>query len=306
MTLPSQAHEQPITQINFAFQTAITSIGHDNALVQVHAHANSRFSGDSIHADPDIHIICTPFVDIGVPNKSISLWILENCLSQTESAGRDKIRRIIADESGILLASLINMIEAHRYANPDPGSEIAQRLRSKPVMSFEEWTPTRTRSNQFGPVISEGHSWVELSKIEFHTWIRAEDSAIDLENDDPSVYSKGVSDDLFTFSPCLSTHLQSLFPIENTSDMDAMIGRGIAKIRDVILHHLVLLDPEGDHDDVRQWTPPAKVIRWKEIKASLVTAVWATAYNRYKLWHRSLLKRKAEGADDRSTKKARV
>jgi hypothetical protein len=55
--------------------------------------------------------------------------------------------------------------------------------------------------------------------------------------------------------------------------MDAMIGQGIARIQDVILHHLVLLDPEGDHDDVCQWTPPAKVIRWKEIKASLVTAV---------------------------------
>ncbi|KAG1778073.1 hypothetical protein EV702DRAFT_1196488 [Suillus placidus] len=153
-------------------------------------------------------------------------------------------------------------------------------------MSFEEWTPLRTRSNQFGPVISEGHSWVELSKIEFHTWIRPEDSAIDLDNDDSLVYSKG-----------------SIFPIENTQEMDIMIGRGIARIRDIILHHLVLLDPEGDHDDVRQWTPPAKVIRWKEIKASLVTAVWATAYNHYKLWHRSILKRKAEGADDRSTKK---
>ncbi|KAG2038235.1 hypothetical protein BDR03DRAFT_981648 [Suillus americanus] len=181
------------------------------------------------------------------------------------------------------------MIEAHQYANLDPGSEIAQCLRSKPVMSFEEWTPLRTQSNQFGPVISEGYSWVELSKIEFQTWIRPEDSAINLENDDPSVYSKG-----------------SLFPIENTKDMDAMIGRGVANIRDIILHHLVLLDPEGNHDDVHQWTPPAKVIRWKEIKASLVTAVWATAYNRYKLWHCSLLKHKAEGADDRSTKKARV
>ncbi|KAG1889910.1 hypothetical protein F4604DRAFT_1914447 [Suillus subluteus] len=92
VTFPSQAHKQPITQLNFAFQTAITSIGHDNVLVQVRAHANSHFSGDSIHADPDIHIICTPFVDIGIPNKSTSLWILENCLSQTESAGREKIQ----------------------------------------------------------------------------------------------------------------------------------------------------------------------------------------------------------------------
>ena len=116
----------------------------------------------------------------------------------------------------------------------------------------------------------------------------------------------------------------------NVASVDAMIGLGLEKIRDVILLHAehILRQEESDGSSssasggtsnssdssievdplqaVRLWRPTLPIISWDEVKGALITGIWNTAYMHYKVWHESLLKRKADGDRDRGdTKRSR-
>lgn len=113
----------------------------------------------------------------------------------------------------------------------------------------------------------------------------------------------------------------------NVESVEAMIGLGLEKVRDVILLHAehVLGQEESDGSSssasgstsdsgievdplqaVRLWRPTLPIIDWNEVKGALITGIWNTAYTRYKDWHEGLLKRKAKGDGDRGdTKRSR-
>jgi hypothetical protein len=177
----------------FGLQSAIRTIGHDSVMTQVQVHGNTRFSGNTITADPDIHIRIASLVESPPFATPTSLWVTECAFSQTEQQVMTKLSSYITDCPGLVAVMKI-VIKEVAFSNPREDSIIANRLRTRrAVMSPAQWMPKRTRSNFFGPVVANGHHWIHIQSIKVHVWVRKSDAPIDLNTRNPDVYANGVS-----------------------------------------------------------------------------------------------------------------
>ncbi|KAG2109781.1 hypothetical protein BD769DRAFT_1674790 [Suillus cothurnatus] len=330
--MPTDAHEAVLAPLTYACTKAIYEMGHDNAVVQVHVGGNTRFIGDHITGDPDMHIR----VSSTLPHTSSefkSLMTTEVGFTQGEIPVIRKLNNYTIDSQYLESASSFLVSERKPYSCPANNSEIARRLQSSPLKSYDEWKPKRTKKNAFGPVIVEGHTWIDISKVDIHAWVRTSPTANIDVNQRNSGYAYG-----------------SLHPEYRVDDVDKLFGIALKKISEKILscyeEHMegarrargassgfaedgdqeVVEEPEPDVElsdlssisdsdeeideapdedqlavtiaSLSNWQPTLPVVDWRELKNTLITGIWNTAYSRYRSWHERLKKRDVQEAFD--------
>lgn len=197
LTLPSDVHEATLSPMMFGLQSAIRTIGHDSVMTQVQVHGNTRFSGNTITADPDIHIRIASLVESPPFATPTSLWVTECAFSQTDQQVMTKLSSYITDCPGLVAVMKIVIKEVPTFASPREDSTIANAFRTRrTVTSPAQWMPRRTPDIFFGPVSAHGHNWIHIQSIKVHVWVRTSDAPIDLSNRNPGVYAHGVSCEL--------------------------------------------------------------------------------------------------------------
>jgi hypothetical protein len=189
--MPTDAHEAVLAPLTYACTKAIYEMGHDNAVVQVHVSGNTRFLGDHITGDPDMHIRVSSTLS-HTSSEPKSLFIIEVCFVQGEIPIIGKLNYYTIDGQDLESVSSFHAPERKPYSCPADDTDIARRLRSSPLKSYDEWKPELTKKNAFGPVIVDGHTWIDVSKVDIHAWVRTSPTApIDI-NQRSAGYAYGV------------------------------------------------------------------------------------------------------------------
>ncbi|KAG2357935.1 hypothetical protein BDR07DRAFT_1379764 [Suillus spraguei] len=170
--MPSEAHESVIVSLAPAFSVALHEMGHNFTEVPVQVHTNTHFVGDHVKAGPDLLIRIVSNLSY-TSSEPKSVMMTEVAFTQSEAATIGRLHDYAIDGEEVQSVSCINLSEATAYACPSNTSEIAKQSRSSGYLkSYDEWTPRKTRKNAFGPVISDGHTWVDVSMVNMHMWVR--------------------------------------------------------------------------------------------------------------------------------------
>ncbi|KAG0694382.1 hypothetical protein DFH29DRAFT_1006380 [Suillus ampliporus] len=329
--MPSDTHEAVLVPLISAFTRVFDQMGHDNAVVQVHTNGNTHFAGNHV---PDVHIRVTSTLS-HTSSEPKSVGLTEVAYAQSEAAAIQKLHKYTLDAEDMESVSCIKVSETTAYASPSRTSDIARQSRSSGhLKSYDEWTPMQTMKNAFGPVISDGHTWIDVSMVDMHVWTRT-------SSDTPiNVYQRKAG---YAYG--------SIYPNHDVDGVDKLLGVAIKKISQKVLscyenclrgtiearrarepssiagdsseeyaddsHDEPPVSSVSDSDEdealyqdpdeaeltatitrLRSWEPTSPIVNWKELKGALITGIWNTGYMRYKKWYTSLGKRDRQEAFD--------
>lgn len=190
MALPSDVHEAPITPLISALTHVTSTIGHDPDGVQIRIDANTTFEGSKISGEPDIFL--------QISGKSFCkelftrrrLLCIECAFTQKNEDVMEKLEAFIQDIPELMVVGKININEK-RYSGPGDLHRFG-KLSGKKVQPPGKWFPDRNAGNDFGPVVKNGRTWIEIESIEVHMWVRPSRGPIDLEDKSPGRYAFGV------------------------------------------------------------------------------------------------------------------
>ncbi|KAG0698400.1 hypothetical protein DFH29DRAFT_878009 [Suillus ampliporus] len=165
--MPSDTHEAVLVPLISAFTRVFDQMSHNNTVVQVHTNGNTHFAGSHV---PDVHIQVTSTLS-HTSSEPKSIRLTEVTYAQSEAAAIQKIHKYTLDAEDMESVSCIKVSETTVYACPSRTSDIAIQLRSLGHLKlYDEWTPMQTMKNAFGPVILDGHIWIDVSMVDMHVW----------------------------------------------------------------------------------------------------------------------------------------
>jgi hypothetical protein len=163
LTLPSDVHEATLSPMMFGLQSGIRTIGHDSVMTQVQVHGNTGFSGNTITADPDIHIRIASLVESPPFTMPASLWVTECMFSQTDQQVMTKLSSYIMDCPGLIAVMKIIIKEVPTFSNPHEDLIITNAFRiCHTVVSPAQWMLRRTPNIFFGPMLAHGRNWIHI------------------------------------------------------------------------------------------------------------------------------------------------
>ncbi|KIM55009.1 hypothetical protein SCLCIDRAFT_30713 [Scleroderma citrinum Foug A] len=176
----------------------------------------------------------------GIPDLTIDMWSRHNPQSrrvllgecafmQSDENVTEKLQAYVLDAPDILVVCKILIKQGDCYCSPGTKPSIAKGLRS-----------------------SHGHTWLSLSSVEIHIWVRQPgDSDINLDCLDGDHYTVGT-----------------LFPTIDVDDVNGVFQHGLQLIKEAALHEMKASDVEE---------------RW--LGMELEKAALDTAYEQYFNWH---------------------
>lgn len=285
--MPNDAHEAVLAPLTYACTKAIHSMGDDNALVQVHVNENARFLGDHITGNSHMHIRLSSTLS-HTSSEPKSLMMVQVGFNQGEIPVIRKLDYCTIDSQDLESASSFHVSEGRPYSCPAGDSETARLSRFTSLKSFDEWKPKRTKKNAFGPVIVDGHTWIDVSRVDIHAWVRTSPTTPINVNRRNAGYAHG-----------------SIYPEFDLDHVDKLFGTALKRINQRILscyeehaegarrdreasggfaeesgshveatHSAVeLSDEEPDEDELettiaslRNWEPKLPIVNWKEIR----------------------------------------
>ncbi|KAG1820799.1 hypothetical protein EV424DRAFT_1347049 [Suillus variegatus] len=88
------------------------------------------------------------------------------------------------------------------------------------LKSYDEWKPRWMKKNTFGPVIVDSHTWIDVSKVDIHAWVRTSPTAHINVNQHKAGYAYG-----------------SLHPEYNINDVNRLFGAALKRISQKILSY---------------------------------------------------------------------
>ncbi|KAG0697699.1 hypothetical protein DFH29DRAFT_878508 [Suillus ampliporus] len=332
--MPIEAHEAVLAPLTHAYTKAIYQMGHDNTVVQVQISGNTCFDGEHITGDPDMHVRVSSNLSNTSPEYTSVMITTVAFTPHGEAPTIVELDHYCTDGREMESVTSFNVLEATAYSCPLDTSEIAKRSRSSLPKSYDEWKPNQTKKNAFGPVISDGHTWIDVSMVNMHVWTRtSSDTRI-------NVYQRKAG---YAYG--------SVHPTYDVDDVDKLLGVALKRISQKVLSNYekclqgtkqarrarepsslagdsseeyvdvshdepsVSSDSDSDEDEalyqdpdeaeltatiarLRSWEPTSPIVNWKELKAALIAGIWNTGYMRYKSWHESLRKRDRQEAFD--------
>ena len=186
ITLPSEIHEAPIAPLVSYLDYVTNTIGHDQETVDIRVDTNTLVDGDSISGEPDIlmRIWGNSFrKDLFTRRKVLCM---ECAFSQKDEDVMAKLEGFIHDIPELLVVGKIT-IEETQYSAPTKFPSFASKVQQEST-----WFPDRNAGNNFGPIIQDGVTWINIQSIKVHIWVRLSKDPINLEDHSPGGYAVGV------------------------------------------------------------------------------------------------------------------
>ncbi|KAG0697696.1 hypothetical protein DFH29DRAFT_878506 [Suillus ampliporus] len=284
------------------------------------------FAGKHITGDPDMHVRVSSNLSNMSPEFTTVMITTVAFTPHGEAPTIVELDHYCTDGREMESVTSFNVLEVTAYSCPLDTSEIAKRSRSSLPKSYDEWNDH--------PVISDGHTWIDVSMVNMHVWTRtSSDTRI-------NVYQRKAG---YAYG--------SIYPNHDVDGVDKLLGVAIKKISQKVLscyenclrgtiearrarepsslagdsseeyaddsHDEPSVSSVSDSDEdkelyqdpdeaeltatitrLRSWEPTSPIVNWKELKAALIAGIWNTGYMRYKSWHESLRKRDRQEAFD--------
>ncbi|KAI6035710.1 hypothetical protein EDC04DRAFT_2897734 [Pisolithus marmoratus] len=236
----------------------------------------------SVRAVPDSTVMmCTRGGRVADP-----IWLMECAFTQSDRDVMQKLNSYVQEIPSLLVVGKLVIKQGQRYRSPGSKASAAPQLRSSELMTQRQWADRL--GDEFEQVISDGHTWLSLSSVEFHVWTRqAGNSKIELSDTDGDGYALGT-----------------LYPTVNLDDINHAFQRGLELIKQEVL--MVLESVNADRalfDCAAAWSPPSPV-ESASLRSALEYGACATAYERYADW-RSNLKKKPYNTTAGHSRKSR-
>ncbi|KAF9237394.1 hypothetical protein BU15DRAFT_76107 [Melanogaster broomeanus] len=281
VTMPSEAHQVLINPISSTIKAAIDTIEYDDAIL-VRLEQSTAFAGTThFPSTPDLQML----IDTVSPNPDIAqnrtLWVMEVTFSQTDDDVTEQLRSFIAKSSDLIVVSKLLVKESRTFHAPGKKSQFSRNAKRSKMLSNSQVLSQRDKSNPYGPVVVEGHTWISIGYVEFQVWVRKPGNlSIDLEDLDPEGYA----------------HWR-LYPSEgdDVGDVNEMFRSGLKQVKDAILYRMTHLhdavsatdsDIEQALQCIQEWTPP-KIVLSKEFgrqafnatRSGMIPSLWEDPVN---------------------------
>ncbi|OAX39915.1 hypothetical protein K503DRAFT_799275 [Rhizopogon vinicolor AM-OR11-026] len=166
----------------------------------------------------------------------------------------------------IELALIIVINEQIKYVPPAEGSAAwDQACLEKSLRSYSNFAPLRTPDKLFGPVEAIGHTWIDISSIEYSVWLKP------------------------TGAQCINiaanpTASGTLFPDLNMEEVGQALSQGMDLVKAAMCRTLDLIEPSVNHQHLL--APTALEFEWGIEHSFMSVSVYKTAYFRYFEWYR--------------------
>jgi len=168
---PLPVHEQTTSEMSFIIAQALHGIPCDRSLLKAGVSNNSRVYSSEIYTIPDMQVTIKPITAEAAETQV--LWLVESAFSQTRPAVFKKMEEVITSHNEIELALIIMINERTKYVSPTENSAAWDQARSeRSLRSYSEFAPLRTPDKLFGPVEMMGHTWIDISSVEYSVWLK--------------------------------------------------------------------------------------------------------------------------------------
>ena len=138
----------------------------------------------------------------GILDLTIDMWSCHNPQSQRVLLGEctftqsdenvtEKLQAYVLGAPDILVVCKILIKQGDCYCSPGTKPSIAKGLRSSRLLTWSKFSSAN--SGDFARMVIDGHTWLSLSSVEIHVWVRQPgDSDINLDCLDGDRYTVGV------------------------------------------------------------------------------------------------------------------
>ncbi|KAG1769735.1 hypothetical protein EV702DRAFT_1202765 [Suillus placidus] len=220
----------------------------------------------------------------------------ETALSQDEEELDDKFKFEVASNPDLDMVIKLVIEESTDYRSPASVTSEAFQSLLAPIFAQEaskltypqlitQYLSASTFTQMMDPlavpsIVVAGHTWCSIKTVRFHVWVRG-NHAIDLDAKDGDHVAHGT-----------------LFPKIDMGGVDAMIARGISRMRDRLASLCEQLDPHFDASPMRQSNIVFPLeLEWDHCRDSFLNAAEETAHMRYKAWYGKEVKRRCLSDD---------
>ncbi|KAG6372615.1 hypothetical protein JVT61DRAFT_7361 [Boletus reticuloceps] len=242
--MPHDVHEEPFSRLRTELDGAINLIpldfdnGNNEVVVQVHT--DSRVKGCTILGYPDTQIRIFFLTDDLRLARPLPYFFLECAYSQGDGDVTRKLKAYMESFPKAIGVMKIGIRESRPFQSPDTNTDLARSLAGRKVSRWQEWKPSRGSPTVLGPIIAHSITWIDISMIEVHIWVRTGRRPIDITSDiatDTQDYAFGT-----------------LYPAVDMADVNEMLDIVLRRIRDTavcyaVKNHIYQLKESNDGSD---------------------------------------------------------
>lgn len=292
--MPTVLHESFYDDLKKSLTLAIEHLPYDPMTIRPQIHMNYPLQIEDETLTPDIVISLT--ATQGPTKKLIIPYVGETALTEQWDHVFKKVESMIATYPEAILASIVLVREAKRYASPEKESIAAATLHNssgdgtKPKpLPLHAFIDQRSTPRDFdSPFKVADHTWCHVESVEYFIWIKGDDEKpIDMRNSKPENRAHGVRSLFLGILVDITRFLQILLPELHMDNITSILKRGMSKMRDIFLAFQKELDLESaiDHSALEKFVIPSFPVNWTIGALGVLTAVDLTSYLRYVNWH---------------------
>lgn len=196
--MPHEIHEAPITYLIHRLSSVVQGMpfSKNDGALRIQTLGNTQMLGNTVDATPDVLVRMdyTPGVPYLVTSQPC--FILECAFTQSDKDVTQKLHAYVADFPSILAVSKI-VIKETPYTTPNDHSDIAReyQVASPHLITVNDWMSQKRKSTAMGPVTHRGFTFINITAIDVHVWVRTTKDPIDVGefNTSTQAYAHGVS-----------------------------------------------------------------------------------------------------------------
>jgi hypothetical protein len=196
--MPHDTHEAlvvpMITQMGNEISRAPLSRGPYSIAVEVAPNTSVTCPDGSLTPDLCVQICSLTGTEDPILTSMRPLILMETAYSQSDSDVSKKLEAYVLHQPSPLAIFKIKIKDTYTIPLRSPSSPIAMRFMGRDVLSEVEFKRNSQRSTH--KVVRDGITWINVTGVELHLWLRLGNTPIDLRVDDPddaeTAYASGV------------------------------------------------------------------------------------------------------------------
>ena len=192
--MPHEIHEAPLTYLIQRLSSVVQGIpfGKNDGALKIQALSNTQILGDTIDAVPDLLVRMDYTPTISHLVASHHCFVLECTFTQSNTDVMRKLNAYVESFPNIVAVSKITIKETS-YTAPNDQSGMAQAYR--PAIAIGDWMARRKKRTAMGPVTRHGFTFIDVTAIDVHIWVRSAKDRINVAefNTSTQAFAQGVS-----------------------------------------------------------------------------------------------------------------
>jgi hypothetical protein len=191
---PSAVHEAPLEDLNIALTSTFPGLPYPRKVVRLTVALNFPIKTTKLTATPDVVIAMT---STRGPKKLRLPFIAECAFSQTHDSVFTKVKHEIAAHPEVVMVLIVVINEEPLYGAPRDHSVAWERFKCDVLpLELDAFIATCDEISEDvlkGPIVAAGHTWCNISNVDYYVWLREEADPINIADEDGEYSVHGVS-----------------------------------------------------------------------------------------------------------------